>query len=278
MGKWLRFGFHPCYAPDDGAAGGGAGGSGAAGNASAGEGAPSESGAGETPPSGGGKPAYPGWHDQLPVHLRGNEALGDMSRTDVVARYIELREKDGSTIAIPGEGATQDEIDAFHRKLGRPEAPGEYVLQKPADWPTNVPWNQGEAMQFAEISFAAGLTKDQAANVWSRLMTSAKKTLLAHSGATNDQLAAWNEELSASFKDKVEQALNTANRAAEQLGEPALLAKFKEAGLTRYPPLVRALNKIWSAIGPERIFSGAVDTDGKSRQAQLEARYPNTKF
>ena len=279
--KWLRMGFDPLFAPE----GDGSGGSGGDGDSNGGDGS-GGSGGDDKKPLAPDASSYPTSYNQFSEDLRGNAAfknedgtfkqMGAIGREFVQLQTV-LKDRD-KMVVIPGEGAPQEEIDSFNRKIGRPEGPGEYNLQKPSNWPSDQPWDGRTGPAFAEVAFAAGLTKTQAEQMFNKSIAGLRSERLAETGDRTEKLVKWKAELTETFGEKTDQAIHLANRTLVNLGEPSVAEAVKESGLDTHPGFVRMLNKVWKAIGSDKIFSGSVDTDGKTTQERVEGLYPNTDF
>lgn len=82
--------------------------------------------------------------------------------SDAVAGYTELEKIVGADrIALPGENATQEELDKFYTALGRPETPDEYDLDE-FSAPEGVPWDAENQQAAMAMFHKAGMTSAQA--------------------------------------------------------------------------------------------------------------------
>jgi hypothetical protein len=134
------------------------------------------------------------WREQLPADLKGNETftsyktLGDFGKAHIetvgkvkelegkVATIADLEGKLSGAIVKPGENATPEQIDAYHKSIGKPEKPTDYnfpVLEgmerdpKFTEWAQNtfhqigIPKEMGEKVAAAYDAFGAALVKAQ---------------------------------------------------------------------------------------------------------------------
>lgn len=116
-----------------------AGGAGAGGGAAAGAGA----GAGGEGGGEGGGGADPDWYANLSAEADGDKpsardwvkSLGvkDLDGLAKVARDNQAALRDSGRVKVPGEGATPEEITAFHRSIGVPEKAEDYAVDAPKD-------------------------------------------------------------------------------------------------------------------------------------------------
>ena len=77
-----------------------------------------------------------------------------------VEGHESLISKLGTAIEVPGEGATQDQLDEFYNKLGRPETPDKYEFEDklPEGWEIDTKLDA----EYRELAHAIGLTAKQA--------------------------------------------------------------------------------------------------------------------
>ena len=71
--------------------------------------------------------------------------------------YRDLQSVASNAIAVPGEEATQEERDAFERRLGRPEGPEGYRFDLPDGLADDFPYSEEMAGRFRDWAFRAGL-------------------------------------------------------------------------------------------------------------------------
>lgn len=148
-------GLAAAIAAESGVAGdGGAGGEGgaAAGGAAAGGGA-GAGGGGEGGQGGGGDPWYASIADE---ELRDwVKAKNPADPATLVKSYRELEKqyRSGDKIVLPKEGASEDELNAFYAKIGRPEKPDGYEIKAPE----GTTLDEGLVAKFRETAFKAGL-------------------------------------------------------------------------------------------------------------------------
>jgi hypothetical protein len=70
-----------------------------------------------------------GWLAAVSEDIRNHEALKEFKNSNEAAHaYVKLHELSKQSIVKPGDKATQAELDAYHKALGRPEKPEDYEL------------------------------------------------------------------------------------------------------------------------------------------------------
>ncbi|MBQ6352029.1 MAG: hypothetical protein IJJ28_02025, partial [Lentisphaeria bacterium] len=72
------------------------------------------------------------WREGLPESIRSEKCLDSIKTIGTLAQsYVHAQKSMGANkVAIPGENATPEEIDAFHKALGRPDKMEDYSTDK----------------------------------------------------------------------------------------------------------------------------------------------------
>jgi hypothetical protein len=104
------------------------------------------------------------WQTQyLSDDLRDNETLGKFKDVGSLGTsYLELQKMVGSRDKIPTEDSSEDEINTFYSKLGRPEAPDKYEINVPTEGGAGTEYDSKLYGDFLERAFKSGLTNKQA--------------------------------------------------------------------------------------------------------------------
>lgn len=100
--------------------------------------------------------------ESLPEDLRGDATLQKFKDVGGLAKsYLELQKMTGSSVRIPGENATPEEQAKFFARLGRPESPEKYALQRP-ELPEGMKWDEKLEGEFRSTAHQIGLNDKQA--------------------------------------------------------------------------------------------------------------------
>ena len=113
--------------------------------------------------------------------LKGNKILERLAgkSADEVAQYlVELNSWNGKKGDIPAKDATQEEIDAFQIKMGRPETAEGYDFSLNDDFvklvgEQNAPLYQGMVDGFKDTALKVGLSEEQASEIMEYYLSSA---------------------------------------------------------------------------------------------------------
>lgn len=119
------------------------------------------------PPVAGQQKSEPGWvkpdgswedgvFDRLPENLRDARATLEKypGFPDLVKAHMGLRQRLGKgadAVLVPGQDASPEEVAAYRKAIGAPDAPEGYTL-KPEKLPEGVAWNDDLAKPFAAIA------------------------------------------------------------------------------------------------------------------------------
>lgn len=68
----------------------------------------------------------------------------------------------GDRIKVPGKDATPEELDAFYKKLGRPDKSDDYQFTVPKDLPKELPYDGERAAKLKVAAHKLGLNSEQA--------------------------------------------------------------------------------------------------------------------
>ena len=84
------------------------------------------------------------WRSGLPEDIRNDPSLADIKDVGSMAKsYINGQKLIGKNrIALPGEGATDEEISAFHSQLGRPEKAEGYQFGERPTLPEGMEYDE----------------------------------------------------------------------------------------------------------------------------------------
>lgn len=84
------------------------------------------------------------------------KAKGWEGPADVLAAYGQLEKDSAGRVAIPGEGASDEDRAAFWKALGRPDSPDGYGLARPENMP-EAEWDDERMGRFAAAAHALGM-------------------------------------------------------------------------------------------------------------------------
>lgn len=200
------------------------------------------------------------WRAGLPDDLRTEKSLEAIKDVGGLAKsYVESQKMIGGSVRLPKEGATPEEIDAFHTKLGRPEKPEGYGFVKPATLPEGVTWNDDLVGWFGKSAHAVGLSKAQAnslLNAWNDNQFSQ-----AHEGqkVMKAELGKLQEEWGDRFDGRVELGLRGIERILPAEEATQFKSLMDSTGLGNHPLMLRFAYQVGNLLKED----GYIMSDGK---------------
>ena len=84
--------------------------------------------------------------------------VGGLAKSYVASQKL-IGERQEGMVKIPGEDATPEEIEAFHKAMGKPDMVEGYEFAKPDDMPDGVTWDQGMLDWFGQTMHNLGAPK-----------------------------------------------------------------------------------------------------------------------
>lgn len=181
--------------------------------------------------------------------------------------YLELEKNFSGRVKVPGEKATEEEWNAFHKAVGRPEAPDGYKITLPA-MPEGMPQDGKLLKDFLPVFHAAGLTQKQVQQIATKYAEAefaeyqTRKTL---EGTTRQEnVAQLEREWGATYK----QQMALGDKAAQEWGDDELRELLKHPVIGTEPALRRFLANI-GQLGLEGKYYDA-DAVGAGMQSPAE--------
>jgi len=223
--------------------------------------------------------AAPDWRAALPQEHQ-TVAKKFTSPADVVKSYAELQKKLGSAIHPPGEKATKEEIDTYHKQLGRPDEPEDYVLEPPdlSALGEEFSYNEELDAQARTWFFNAGVSQAVAQELFDGYNTWAFGMAEAMATRDADAMEKAEAELKAEWGPDYDANMDLANRALESFfGKEARKITLADGtAIGSLPIFARGLAEIARRVGEARLPSGAADDEGRQtleeRLKELQAR------
>lgn len=212
----------------------------------------------------------------LPEDLRENETLSKFKDVGSLgSSYLELQKMVGSRDKIPTEESTEEEVNSFYNKLGRPESPDAYDIKVPDEGGTGMKYDQKLYADFLQTAHQSGLTNKQAQDAI-------------------DFYAKMNEESSINSEAQMQQAkvdaetalkkewgvkeydrnLAISRRAFNRFADDDLKKFVQESGVSNNVSLIRFLHKIGKSFSDPKLegsgkTAGSIDSD--SAKLEIDA-------
>lgn len=207
--------------------------------------------------------ALKAWGAQLSKELKENtEAVRVLSKFEDISglanSYIELEKKQGSMYTIPGEKATQEELDAFYKRLGKPEAADKYSFDQKYE----------AEKRFAEAAFKANLSDKQAKELYDFFLNIGQsqqaqyKEIIVKKAQETDALL--QKEYGKDFDNK----MASYTKGLKLLGGGEVMKQLEETGLAYDPGFVKLMINAGEALGESKAVIGNGTTPNGIKSAR----------
>ncbi|MFQ5791931.1 MAG: hypothetical protein ACE5JI_15770, partial [Acidobacteriota bacterium] len=198
----------------------------------------------------------------FPEEIGGEKVFDQIKDIPTLAKnYVEGQKYIGGAIKIPGEGASKEELAAFHQKLGVPEKVEDYGLKVEEGDATMDPAFLGRFLETAHIN---GISKPQA-EALIRWWTEEAGSVTAEADKGLEQAF---EALQTEWGGAAPRNIALAERAVLTLGGKEAQEFFDSSGLGNNPTLVKLFAKVGKMMAEEGLISGDVENIPGTEDAQ----------
>ena len=191
------------------------------------------------------------WGAQLSKELKENkDAVKTLAKfediSSLASSYIELEKKLGGMYAIPGEKATKEELDAFYKKLGKPEAADKYSFKQEGD----------AEKRFAEAAYGASLAEAQARSLYAFFHKIGEDQQAQFAEAVKKQAEETDAALKKEFGNKAGEKIGQYTKALKAFGSDTVFSQLEKTGLAYHADFVKMFIKIGEALSESRAVLG----------------------
>lgn len=183
------------------------------------------------------KTDFPAWTQQLPEEMRNDaelmKQLGKFQKIgDIAKSYSELESKLGKSLIQPGENASDEEVQAFYERLGKPKSADGYSIKG------------DEAKFFREIAFKNNLSDAQAKSFFEQLQGVGNAAINQQKIALQQQATETENKLKAEYGNSYNTKIEMLRRGVETYGGKELGNLLKNSGLLANETVVRMFIKL----------------------------------
>jgi len=201
------------------------------------------------------QPELKAWGAQLSKELKENkDAVKALAKfediSSLASSYIELEKKIGTMHTLPGEKATKEELDAFYKKLGKPDAADKYGFKQ--EWDAEK--------RFAQAAYEANLSDAQAKSLYAFFHKIGEDQQAQLAEAVKKQAEESDAALKKEFGNKVSEKMELYTKGLKAFGSAPVFSQLEQTGLAYHPDFVKMFIKIGEALGESRTVLG----DGKA--------------
>lgn len=201
--------------------------------------------------------------------LKENDTLSKFEDVGSLGKsYLELQKMVGSRIKVPSEDSSDDEINDFYTKIGRPESPDKYVVNLPED----ANYNEELVAQFYDVAYKNGLSNKQAQaaiEFYNHINTDMginQEAMMQQSRV--DSEAALKKEWGPAEYGK---NLAVSRKAFNRFADDDLKQLVEKTGMSNNVAMIKFLHKIGSAFAdPDMSGSGKDSGNVDADTARLE--------
>lgn len=211
------------------------------------------------------------WKESLPEELRGEPCLDNVKNFATLTKsFVNAQKMIGKNkIALPGENATPEELDAFYSALGRPENPDKYTLDA-VELPEGITLDDAAVKEFRDFAFKNGFSQklfEQAlAFDVMRVQNASAAALAAHNKEYDETMTKLRQQYGQDLPARIAQV----DKALSTFGIKEL---FIEKGLTNNYEIFEALANIGERISESKLKAGDVPRSFVTPQQQIDEIY-----
>mgnify|MGYP003636725543 FL=1 len=217
------------------------------------------------------------WRSTIPEDIQNDPSLADIQDVASLAKgYVHAQHMIGSDkVAIPSREASQEELDVFYNKLGRPESADGY--EAPTENMPEIPHDNEMQTRFFEEAHRIGLNKQQAGALIRWQAEQAQTGIEANSQATESAMQQAQDSMRQEFGKAYEEKMNMAKNAALEFGGEDLMKVLDSSGLGNDPAIIKAFANIGKAIMNDEIVGGGGRQGFMMSPAEAKSQIANMK-
>lgn len=218
---------------------------------------------------------FPAWMAQLEGNLKSDTALTKFKTLSELGKaYRELEGKLGKAVVPPDENAKPEDIEAYYKKLGRPDKPENYALETKA--PKEIV-SEELTKAFKEQAHKLGLPQKSAQELYSwyteKLASQVAEVQNRYYEQAKYARQQAEQTLKAEFGPAFDENMAIVRRAFAKFATPEITEQINKSGLGNNPAFI----KMFLTIGKEISESTFVDSNsrGSSKKNIEEVLYPS---
>lgn len=209
------------------------------------------------------------WHSSAYDELV--EKKGWKGGDDALQSYNELETALGSRVKLPTPESSAEEISTFYKRLGCPENPDAYELEKP-ELPEGMTYDEAFEKAIRSIAYDEGLTKNQMHalhKAFNEYQVNKHNNFTAEMQRTREE---GERLLKEGWGADYGKNLETAKRACQELGGDDFVTLLVESGLGNNPVMV----KTFFGIGKKILSDTLIKGQGVKGEEGYKPQYPNS--
>lgn len=205
----------------------------------------------------------PSWRDSLPEDLKAEKSLSDVKDIPSLAKnYVEAQKYIGGSIRIPTDTSKPQEWDAVYSKLGRPEKPEGYKIERPK---TDLQWDEGAEKEARALFHKIGLNSNQAQALINHHSEMIQKMVDGAKTSIEQGVA----DLRKQHGEKFDQVVLDCNQMVKQFCTPEEIEMIESTGRGNEPWFVNMMARAWGERGEDKDHRGTTEVSEESRNEAL---------
>lgn len=217
------------------------------------------------------------WREHIPEDLKQEKFWDNVpDMPTLVKNYGNAQKLIGSSVRVPGEDATPEQLASFHKRLGRPDDPKGYQL---TDVPGADKMPQETVEWFKQIAFDEGISQKAFNGLLSKYMARVNQSQIEQEVTlrAGAQQAAETLKRADQWGANFDRNLAYAKRAMGKLGSDAVVEKIEASGLGNDIDFLNMFYLVGRQMAEHGIIpgevSGIMNADAaKIRIGELRAR------
>jgi hypothetical protein len=218
-----------------------------------------------------------GWLTSIPENLRDNEVIKGLEKpSEGWEKLVDLSEKVKGMVEIPGDEATDEKRAEFYTRMGRPESPDGYELQKP-DLPEGLGYSADAEKAYREAAHKLGMSNAQVKALYDWYNETTIGGYETRAKAQKAEQEKTVEALKKEWGKDFDKNSEIAVRAAEKFGGDDFKKFLEETRLGDNPHFVRVFHAIGTAIADDSSIPGSTGSGAEKTEEEIaKSRFPKT--
>jgi hypothetical protein len=218
------------------------------------------------------------WRSSIDQEIAGDPSLADIKDLNGLAKsYINAQKMVGADkIVLPGADASEDEMNEFYNRLGRPE---KYEFDK-VELPDGFEHSEPMDTAMKQLMHETGLTNAQANKLYTGYLQYLGNEYNEAVGQNDQMRSEWHTQLKKDLGKAFDESVDLSQRAAKELGGEELLKWFDETGQGDNPMFVKLFAKVGKMMSeagaePGEVRSFEMTPDSAQQEIARLQRDPN---
>jgi hypothetical protein len=218
------------------------------------------------------------WRSSIDQEIAGDPSLADIKDLNGLAKsYINAQKMVGADkIVLPGANASEDEMNEFYNRLGRPE---KYEFDK-VELPDGFEHSEPMDTAMKQLMHETGLTNAQANKLYTGYLQYLGNEYNEAVGQNDQMRSEWHTQLKKDLGKAFDESVDLSQRAAKELGGEELLKWFDETGQGDNPMFVKLFAKVGKMMSeagaePGEVRSFEMTPDSAQQEIARLQRDPN---